>query len=703
MLLEVLMMNGLASKRLTVCLIALLTTLMWGVNPSSAQSTDGVGVTLQPPVQAARLYTPNTLGEQFNSTINTINGVIGIAMFFDVAGGAFLQPVTDDDGNLVYEMNPVYHIVDQAMPGYVLNGAGDFKTGPDGKRLIVTLQPGERTQRVDSQGDLITNKGDVREDGPTLPFTVLFLAGGAIFFTFWYGWINIRGFKHAIDIVRGKFTRDDDPGDVSPFRALTSALSATVGLGNIAGVAIAVKTGGPGAIFWMMFLGLFGMTAKFHESTLGQMFRKQNEDGTISGGPMFYLDSGLKRMGPGFGMFGRLLAIIFALFCMGGALGGGNMFQANQSFEGFYSAFVEQPSVAENKLKKLSGDELRLLLTDKQLTTVMTDEQKNANTPLEDVRLGLTEKMMRSLVHPIQVERTLPPEQVKVDAEQRGNLRKNVSYGFGLLMATLVAVVVIGGITRIGAATSKIVPVMCLIYVLGCLIVIVFNLKEIPGHVRLIFIEAFKWDSAFGGFIGVMILGFKRAAFSSEAGLGSSAIAHSAAKQAYPVREGFVASLEPFIDTIIICFMTAMVVLITDAYAAPELMDEVNGTAITLYAFEQTQVGAWFPYVLSVSIILFAFSTMISWCYYGERAYGYLFGHKTVLLFRILFVICVFIGSVASLGPVLDFSDLMILSMAFPNILGGLFLVSMVRRSLREYWSRFKSGEFSHGSGSGDI
>ena len=655
---------------------------------------------------AARQYKPDTLGKRFNAVINTINGAVEKIMFFDLSFGGFQTVVTDDDGKLIHEENPVLVTIEKQIPGYVLDQDGKFVLGDDESPVMVTFAPGEVAQRVDAQGELVFTKGDPTREGPKLPLTVLFLAGGAVFFTFWYGWINLRGFKHAIDIVRGKFTRADDPGEVSPFRALTSALSATVGLGNIAGVAIAVKVGGPGAIFWMMFLGLFGMTAKFHESTLGQMFRRTDEDGSISGGPMFYLDAGLKSINPALGVFGKVLAIVFAVFCIGGALGGGNMFQANQSYEGFFDAFVAEPSLAEKVRQSMSADKLRSLLTTKQLKALTTPEQKRNNTPLGQVRRDLSEQTIRQIVRPAQVEAILPEDQVKADREQRSELRQRVSYGYGVLMAVLVGIVVIGGITRIGAATSKIVPTMCLIYVLGCLLVILMNIRQIPEHVGLIFREAFTWESTYGGLIGVMIMGFTRAAFSSEAGLGSSAIAHSAAKQAYPVREGFVASLEPFIDTIVICFMTAMVVLITDAYVAPELLDEDNGAAVTLYAFRQTRLGAWFPYVLSISIVLFAFSTMISWCYYGERAYGYLlgrFGQQTILLFRIVFVICVFIGSVASLGPVLGFSDLMILSMAFPNILGGLFLLGMVRRALKDYWSRHKSGELAREAADFDI
>ncbi len=451
--------------------------------------------------------------------------------------------------------------------------------------------------------------------GPEIPFVIAFLVFGAVFFTFWHGLINIRAFKHAIDVVRGKFDRPEDVGEITHFRALTSALSATVGLGNIAGVAIAVRMGGPGAVFWMMILAVFGMTAKFHECTLAQMFRRRNADGSISGGPMFYLHEGLRQVNPLLGGLGKFLAILFAIMCIGGALGGGNMFQANQSFEAFASAF-----------------------------------------------------------------------------QVPGESRALISQGFGIIMAGLVAAVIIGGIKRIGAATSRIVPSMCGLYVLASVVIIAVNFREIPHVIALIFNSAFNPDAALGGVIAVMIIGFQRAAFSNEAGLGSAAIAHAAAKTEEPVREGIVSLLGPFIDTIVICAMTAMVVIITGAYK--DAPSDVSGSAVTMYAFQELPgIGVWFPYILSICIILFAFSTMISWCYYGERAWDSLFGNRSVIIFRILFVVAVFIGAVIPLKAVLNFSDLMILCMAFPNILGGLILAPMVKEKAKDYWTRYKSGQ----------
>ncbi len=458
-----------------------------------------------------------------------------------------------------------------------------------------------------------------------LPFLVVWLAFGAVFYTVYHGFINVRGFRHAIQIVRGKWQASDDTGDITPFRALTSALSATVGLGNIAGVSIAMVTGGPGALFWMMFLGLFGMTSKFHETTLAQMFRVKNEDGTMSGGPMFFIDRGLKQVSPALAPLGKVLAVVFAVFLMGAALGGGNMFQANQSFEAFFDQFV-QPFVADDNM----------------------------------------------------------------DGARRAG-----SVGYGLLMAAMVAVVVIGGIGRIGAATSIIVPVMATIYVAACSFIILNNAEQLPSLIGLIFREAWSPEAGLGGVLGAMMVGFQRAAFSSEAGIGSSAVAHSAAKTDEPVREGLVASLEPFVDTIVICFMTGMVVLITGAYQ--QGID--GGAAVTLWAFESRPVmqTLQFPLILAVSIMLFAFSTMISWCYYGERAWGYLFGIKSVIVFRLVFVFCVFVGSVASLGAVIDSADAMLLSCALPNILGGIILAPLVKKRLSNYWGKYRRGELKPG------
>jgi len=454
----------------------------------------------------------------------------------------------------------------------------------------------------------------------SLPFIVVWLVLGATFFTLRMGFINLRGFVHAIQVTAGKFDNPNETGEVSHFQALSSALSATVGLGNIAGVAIAVSVGGPGAILWMVIAGFLGMSSKFTECTLGQMYRLVDKKGNISGGPMRYLHAGLAELGEelkekdiifgspeGLGKLGRLLAVIFALMCVGGSVGGGNMFQANQS------------------------------------------------------------------------------------CAQLGNLipffaTPGGKFAYGVVLATLVGIVIIGGIKRIGSTAEKIVPLMCGIYVLAGFAILLFNFSAIPDAVGVIITEAFTPSGVAGGFVGVLIQGFRRAAFSNEAGVGSASIAHSAATTEEPVREGIVALLEPFIDTIVVCTMTGLVVVITGAYQ----QDTGDGVLMTAAAFRS--VFPWFDVVLTLAVVLFAFSTMISWSYYGERCWTFLFGTGTRLLYRVMFLFFVVFGAVFKLGNVLDFSALMILGMAFPNILGAVLLSGKVKRALDDYWSRYRSG-----------
>lgn len=444
------------------------------------------------------------------------------------------------------------------------------------------------------------------------PLIVLWLVLGAIFFTVRMKFINFRGPKHAIELVQGKY---DDPdghhGEVSHFQALVTALSATVGLGNIAGVAIAISMGGPGATFWMILAGLLGMASKFVECTLGVKYRHQKEDGEVFGGPMYYLSKGLAKKGPFFAQLGKVLALLFAILCVGGSLGGGNMFQANQAF---------------NQLSQLPGLE------------------------------GFS------------------------------------SYGFyfGIVMAILVGVVIVGGIKSIAKVTDKIVPTMVGIYVISALVIIGFNYDNLGFGFKTIFNGAFSPDAIYGGFIGVLILGFQRAAFSNEAGVGSSAIAHSAAITDEPISEGIVALLEPFIDTVVVCTMTALVIIFTGYSADPEGLE---GAALTSAAFSSS-LGDWSLYVLTFAVVLFAFSTMISWSYYGLKAWTYLFGEtkSAGLVYKFIFLVFVVVGSSVGLGAVIDFSDLMILGMAFPNILGLILMSGEVSRDLKDYFERIKSG-----------
>ena len=444
--------------------------------------------------------------------------------------------------------------------------------------------------------------------GTGFPLIIAVLVAGGVYYTFFFGWLSIRGFTHAIDVIRGRYDNPDDPGEITHFQALTSALSATVGLGNIGGVAIAVGTGGPGAVFWMILTALFGMSSKLASCTLAVMYRNVREDGRVSGGPMYYLEHGLARKG--LRALGRTLAVVYALLVIGGSFGGGNMFQANQTIE---------------------------------------------------------------------VLSTLSPTV------------RSLSWLIGIILAALVAVVIIGGIRRIGNVTSRLVPTMCLLYVVTSILIILSHLADVPALIGRIVSEAFTAPAVYGGFLGVLITGVRRAAFSNEAGLGSAAFAHAAVKTDEPAREGIVAMIGPFIDTIVICLMTALVCMITGVFEDPELKDK--GVAMTAAAFESFIPGA--RYVLAVAVVLFAYSTMISWSYYGERAWEYLFGDGSTLIYRVIFVGFVFVGSVTALKNVLNFSDAMILGMAFPNILGGLLLSPQIKEVLNEYWDRLKSGQMT--------
>ena len=439
-----------------------------------------------------------------------------------------------------------------------------------------------------------------------LPFIVVWLIAGATFFTLRFSFINLRAFRHAWVVTTGRYDDPDDPGEVTHFQALSSALSATVGLGNIAGVAVAVAMGGPGAVFWMVIAGFLGMSSKFTECTLGQLYREVGPDGHILGGPMRYLQQGLRE--EGWPRLGRVLAILFAVMCIGGSFGGGNMFQANQSYA--------------------------------------------------------------------QVADVLP-----FFAGGWGSL------AYGLLLAFLVGIVIIGGIRRIGQVAGFIVPVMCGIYLLAGLFIIFTHLDQVAPALGKIVGEAFTPRAGLGGALGVLITGFRRAAFSNEAGVGSASIAHSAAATDEPVREGIVALLEPFIDTIVVCTMTGLVVVITGAYEG----EAEGGVLMTSNAF--ATVLPWFPKVLSLAVFLFAFSTMISWSYYGERCWTFLFGARFSMLYKVIFLGFAVFGSVLKLGNVIDFSDLMILGMSFPNILGAVLLSGKVKRALNDYWSRYKSGQ----------
>ncbi|GAB5443297.1 MAG: alanine/glycine:cation symporter family protein [Fuerstiella sp.] len=465
--------------------------------------------------------------------------------------------------------------------------------------------------------------GSVRRSFLSMPLAVLVLLAGATFFTIRMGFINIRGFVHAVKVTAGKYDDPDDEGEVTHFQALTAALSATVGLGNIAGVAIAICSGGPGATVWMIVAGFIGMTSKFVECTLGQKYREERPDGRIMGGAMYYLSRGLSEMG--LGGLGKVMGVTFAILCVGGSFAGGNSFQVNMSLGAVGEVF-----------------------------------------PL------------------------LAPPATPDAADYR--------WIYGLGMALVTGMVIIGGIRRIASAAEKIVPAMCGIYVLAAIVILVRNAAQVPDAVMFILQDAFSGQAIAGGLLGVIVVGFQRAAFSNEAGVGSAAIAHAAAKTDYPVREGVVALLGPFIDTVVICTMTALVIVITGAWdtnAHPEWADYVakeNGAALTSVAMNSQIEG--FKYVLAIAVILFAFSTMISWSYYGERCWAFLFGDNASMSYRIIFLIFTFLGSILSAKNVLEFGDLMIFGMAVPNIIGVVLLSGKVRKDLDLYWAKLKRGEF---------
>ncbi len=515
-------------------------------------------------------------------------------------------------------------------------------------------------------------------DGVVLPVVLVILAFTAIFLTIYFKFINLRGFGIAYRTARGKYTPDDAPGEITHFQALSAALSATVGLGNIGGVAVAVGVGGPGATFWMIMMGLCGMTTKFAECTLGVKYRKFMKNGTVKGGGMYYLSDGLREIG--LGGLGRVLALIFAIFVIGGAFGAGNMFQANQAFS--------------------------------------------------------------------QMSNTFPI---------LGGASGNGAVFFGLAMAILTGLVIIGGIVSIARVTSFLVPFMCGMYVIAALIIILGNISALPSAFGTIFGSAFSNEAVTGGLIGVLIQGVRRAAFSNEAGLGSAPIAHSAVKTNEPASEGFVALLEPFVDTVVVCTMSALVLVITGTW---QISAEVNPTGANLVkapgssevvrkldpgqyihtrktegdhfeviglvngAFQETEkisgwvatgeatkrsgvpvtslafasVFSWFPVVLSIAVFLFAFSTMISWSYYGQQGVMYLFGFLgedkikiPVVIYKLVFCFLIIVGTSASLDNILMLSDAMVFAMLVPNLIGLYLLLPVIKRETTRFLEHVKT------------
>jgi len=446
--------------------------------------------------------------------------------------------------------------------------------------------------------------------GTELPMVVLWLVAGAVFFTFYMGFINIRGFKHAIELVRGKYSDPESKGEVSHFQALSTAISGTVGIGNIGGVAVAVTVGGAGATFWLIVAGFLGMSTKFVECTLGVKYRSEFTDGHVSGGPMYYLKRGFADRG--MAGFGKFMGSFYAIGIFIGALGIGNMFQSNQ-------AYVQ--------LNNVSGGALD-------------------------------------------------------------------GYGWliGLILAAVVFAVIVGGITSIAKAAERMVPFMAIFYCIFAIIVILMNVDVIPQAISNIFVGAFTGEGVAGGALGAMIIGFQRAVFSNEAGIGSASIAHSAVKTNEPVTEGIVSILEPFIDTIIICTITALVIG-TAQVADPSFANGAQGVAMTSAAFER--MLPWFPIPLAFVAVLFAFSTMIAWAYYGLKGWTYLFGESKLsqLNYNIIFCVFVVLGCIVQLGPILDISDALVFLICVPNILGLYFFAPIVKRELKSYFARIDSGE----------
>ncbi len=450
--------------------------------------------------------------------------------------------------------------------------------------------------------------------GAELPLVVLWLVAGAVFCTLYFNFINVRGLAHAFRLVRGDYANPKDSGEVSHFQALATAVSGTVGIGNIGGVAIAVSLGGPGVLFWMVLAGFLGMSTKFVECALATHYRRQNPDGSVSGGPMFYLARGLAERG--LPRLGRFMGGFYAVGIVIGCLGIGNMFQSNQAFMQF----------------------------------------------------------------------------VNVTGGVEASWFADKGWLFGLVMAALIGIVILGGIKSIARVTEKVVPFMALLYCAMALLIIGMNAEALPFAVSAIFQGAFTPEGVAGGTLGAIIIGFQRAVFSNEAGIGSAAIAHAAVRTRHPITEGYVSLLEPFIDTIVICSLTGLVI-VTTLYYDPAFTEGVGGIEMTSAAFARNV--AWFPLPLSVAALLFAFSTAISWSYYGLKGWSYLFGEGRLGrgLFKLLFCAFIVIGSMIQLTSMLDLSDALVFVICVPNILGIYLLAPVIKRELARYHRKLKSGE----------
>lgn len=451
--------------------------------------------------------------------------------------------------------------------------------------------------------------------GAQMPLIVLWLLVAAVFFTCYFNFLNIRGFGHALRLTRGDYDNNSHDGEVSHFQALTTAVSGTVGIGNIGGVAIVITIGGPGAVFWLLAAGFLGMSTKFIECYAGVRYRKINPDGSVSGGPMYYLEEAFHLHKLSF--LAKPMGMFYAVAIVIGCLGIGNMFQSNQAFQQFLFATGGESSWFADK-----------------------------------------------------------------------------GWLFGSVIAATVGLIIIGGIQSIAKVTSKLVPFMALAYLIAAVVIIALNADKLPWAINAIFTEAFNPQATVGGVLGVMILGVQRAVFSNEAGIGSAPIAHAAVRTEEPATEGYVSLLEPFIDTIVICTLTALVIL-TTVYQPGMESEGVQGVELTAQAFKETI--SWSTIPLSFIAILFAFSTMISWSYYGMKGWTYIFGESKIAeaVFKLIFCGFVALGCMIELSAVLDFSDAMVFIVALPNILGLYMLAPTIKRELKIYQQKLKSGEIS--------
>ena len=437
----------------------------------------------------------------------------------------------------------------------------------------------------------------------SLPLIVLWLVLASLYFTFYFNFINLKALKRGFRVAMGKYDKENDPGEISHFQSFTAAMSGTSGLGNIAGVAVAISIGGPGATFWMIVMAFFGMTLKFVEVSLGHKYRIIHSDGTVSGGAVRYLSNGLKEQG--FPKLGSFLAVTFAVCCIGGSFGGGNMFQANQAFQQIVIATGGENSFFSDK-----------------------------------------------------------------------------GWLGGIIFSFIVGGIIIGGIKSIGKVTEKLVPIMGIFYLLSCLFIVFSNFNLIPETILKIFNGAFTSEAGIGGVIGAMIAGVKRAVFSNESGIGSAPIAYAPAKSSNHLNTGFMSLLSPVVDTIIVCSMTALVIVITGTH---EKFEGIQGVQLTSKAFES--VISWFPILLAFAITLFAISTLITWSYYGLRCWTFLFGQsrKNQIIFQMIFLSFTIIGTSMNLNSVINFSDAMIFAMSVPNIIGLYFLAPVLMRDLKKY------------------